>query len=454
MHVMFHRYGQFAGGIDLPDENASTIDQPIGMVDSVATLRVPLAPCGTAGASPVVDVGTNVQCGERLAAAPGPGGVDIFAPAAGRVAALTTAVVRHGRDLLACPAIELTDIHGGCGMGAAREVRDWRTVSSNTIRQQLAEGQIATSRPRPEPLIRWVQRAVATACQDLIVNAMENQPYITADHRLLVEYGPQVMQGLAILALACEARQVFLAVDARRTRDYASLVEPAIQYSVNRVALPHKYPIGADPILIKVLTRREVPLGGRPTDIGAAVIDASTCLAAYRWVACGQRLTGRVVTVNGDGVARPGNVFVPFGTSCHDLLGETDAPCVLGGPMTGRQVDGDAVVSPACESVLAVTPTPHAPPSQCIRCGWCRDHCPVRLNVAMLNDMYELGDVAQAEHLGVTACVGCGVCSYVCPARLPLTDRVRRLAGTVRHHRRSMPLLSDMAPSPAAEADR
>jgi Na+-translocating ferredoxin:NAD+ oxidoreductase RnfC subunit len=72
----------------------------------------------------------------------------------------------------------------------------------------------------------------------------------------------------------------------------------------------------------------------------------------------------------------------------------------------------------------------------------------------MLNDMYELGDVAQAEHLGVTACVGCGVCSYVCPARLPLTDRVRRLAGTVRHHRRSMPLLSDMAPSPAAEADR
>jgi electron transport complex protein RnfC len=437
---VFSRYGQFAGGIDLPDETAATIDQPIRSISVPASLSVPLAPCGGAGARPVVDVGETVSCGDPLAMAAGPRDVDIFSPVAGRVAAVSTVVITHGRDLLLSPAVEIVDIHGTCAIGSARETYDWRTASSRTIRDRLAEGRLATCHARPEPLVRWVQRASAAGCQVLIVNAMENQPHLTADHRMLVEYGPEVVQGLAILALAIEAQQVHLAVDGRRTHDYRGLIEPAIHYSVNRIALPHKYPIGADPILVKVLTRKEVPVGGRSEDVGASVIDVATCLAVYRWVACGQRLTGRVVTIDGDGVRRPGNVFAPFGARCRSLLGETDASMVLGGSMIGRVAPDEAVVSHGCESVLAVTPTPHAAASQCIRCGWCRDHCPVRLNVATLNDMYELGDIEQADHLGAMTCVGCGVCSYVCPARLPLTDRVRRLARTIRQQRQAMPL--------------
>jgi electron transport complex protein RnfC len=439
---VFNRYGQFVGGIDLPDETSRTIDRPIAAIDAVETLRVPLAPCGREGARPVVDVGERVDCGQRIALAAGPRDVDIFSPVGGRISALTTAVICHGRDLLESPALAITDIRGTCEIGSAREVYDWRTASSQTIRDRLLESQLATCRQRPEPLARWVQRSFTAGCQDLIVNAMENQPYLTADHRVLVEYGPEVIQGLAILALAIEARQVILAVDARHTRDYRNLVEPAIQYSVNRVALPHKYPIGADNILIKVLTRKEVPSEGRPSDIQTAVIDVASCLSVYRYIACGQRLTGRVVTVDGEGVEHPGNVFAPFGTSCRTLLETAAAPLVLGGPMLGREAPQESVITQACESVLALTPALHAPASQCIRCGWCRDHCPVRLNVATLNDMYELGDLEQAEHLGATSCVGCGVCSYVCPARLPLTDRVRRLAGTLRRQHTTLPLYS------------
>jgi electron transport complex protein RnfC len=453
MKDVFSRYGQFAGGIDLPEETSETIDQPIASAPAPTRLRVPLAPCGQAGAQPIVEVGQDVQCGETLAVAAGLRDTDIHAPVAGRVAGFEQVQIRCGRDLMLSPAIEITDIHGTCELGQARETSDWRTASSRTIRDRLAEAHIATHRGRPEPLRQWIHRATRGGCEALIVNAMENQPYLTAEHRLLVEYGEEVMQGLAILALATEAQQVFLAVEGRRTREYADLIDPAIQYSVTRVALPHKYPIGADAILVKVLMRREIPIGGRPEDVHVSIIDPATCLAAYRWIACNQRLTGRVVTVNGEGISHPANIFAPFGMACRDLLGPTEAPMILGGPMVGRTVSDEAVITQACESLLALSPTPHAPPSQCIRCGWCRDHCPVRLNVSMLNDMYELGDIEQADRLGALACVGCGVCSYVCPARLPLTDRVRRLGRTIHQQRRSIPLYTRNRRATSEEAD-
>ena len=131
--------------------------------------------------------------------------------------------------------------------------------------------------------------------------------------------------------------------------------------------------------------------------VGAAVVSAATCLAVLRWVACGQRGVGRVVTVAGPRAAYEANVWVPFGTSCLELAGETDGAVIHGGPMSGARCTAKAVVTAATAAVLALDATPAPLPGPCIRCGWCTDHCPARLPVAALNDAFELSLVDRAR---------------------------------------------------------
>lgn len=440
--MAFHRYGKFVGGIDLPEEKQATIDKPIAPAESLRRLLIPLAPCGRAPATPAVAVGKSVAAGERIAVAKDEG-VDIFAPLDGRVESITTAVVVVGRELIRTPAIELADLSPPGPIGPNEPVFEWIDAGSADLRDRLAAGQLTTSRLKPQPLMQWAESARKAGCRHLVAKAMEGQPYVTAEHRLLVEHAAEIVAGLVILAKAAEIEDIIIAVDVCRTGDYQALLSSTAEFAVNPVALPRKYPIGADAVLLKILLGKEIPCGGTPADIGAAVIDPSTCLAAYRWVACRQRLNARVVTVSGSGAKKPANLLVPFGANCYDLLDDVEGPVILGGPMVGQISTDEAVISPSIDAVLAQDPTPEGTSVQCIRCGWCRDHCPMRLNVAVLNDLYELSHIDRAERSGVQSCVQCGVCSYVCPARLDLTERVGMLKRTVRRMRRAMPLFNE-----------
>jgi electron transport complex protein RnfC len=165
-------------------------------------------------------------------------------------------------------------------------------------------------------------------------------------------------------------------------------------------------------------------------DLGIASIDPATCHAVLRWVVGGLPPTARVVTVSGDRPGRHENLWVPFGVPCEHLLAPSGTH-VHGGPMTGLRYDRDAVVSCTTDALLALDADAPDPPGPCIRCGWCTDHCPARLNVAALNDAFEMGDVELAERLKTLACVHCGICTYVCPARLPLSQRTQELKRTI-----------------------
>ena len=169
-------------------------------------------------------------------------------------------------------------------------------------------------------------------------------------------------------------------------------------------------------------------------DVGAAVIGPAACVAVDRWVACGRPPTHRVVTISGDGAREPGNFRVPLGAACEDLVGcdpsGPDRPGELilhGDPMTGVACDADTVVTAATNAVLRLAAPRPRWPQACIRCGWCVDRCPARLNVAALNDDFELDRVADARRRRAMACVDCGTCSYLCPSRLPLAQRIRQL---------------------------
>jgi electron transport complex protein RnfC len=284
------------------------------------------------------------------------------------------------------------------------------------------------------PVSNWIDRARRNRCRTLICNGMENQPRVTAEHRILAEFPQAVVEGLRILARLTAARETFLAVDRRRTGDYRGLVESARRHDIERVALTHKYPTGADAVLVKVLTRREVMFAGVPIGQHIAVTEPATCLAVYRQVVCGQAPVGRVVTVIGGGDLPAGNYYLPFGTVVSDIIPHG---AIHGGPMSGLRCDESAVVTPGTDALLKLQADEQFAPGPCIRCGWCTGHCPARLNVAMMNDHFELGEVLQARRDGVFACVECGICTYVCPAGLPLSQRMRKLKWALRRTRRN-----------------
>ena len=438
--MLFRRYGRFAGGIDLPDEKVATLNLPIDPYRPTETLRVPLGCCGTA-ATAIVEVAQKVARAEKIAKA-APGGVDVFSPVEGRVAGFCTVRVAVDDEFVSSPAVEIAPDAGQVESGRPVRRFDWRTAGASALRERIAGGALTTHRRPVEPLDRWVHRARARGCRTLIANAMENQPYVSADHRLLVEYGEEVMGGLAILGKAIDAHQVIIAADSRRTADYQQIADPGRTYGIARIALPHKYPTGADPMLVKVLLRRETPPGGSTMKVGAAVTDPATCLAVFRSVACEIPPTARAVTIAGPRAPEPRNYWVPFGTRCLALVEDAAQPVIHNGPMVGLRCPPDAVVGPATDVILALEAAVPNPPTPCIRCSWCTDHCPARLNVAALNDAFELGRIAQARRLIAPACVECGVCTYVCPARLPLSQRVKQLKRAIQHNAQSMPLFA------------
>ncbi|MCK4275315.1 MAG: RnfABCDGE type electron transport complex subunit C [Phycisphaerae bacterium] len=441
--MIFRRYGSFAGGIQLPEEKQATQDLPIRQCPIPQRLRVPLTYCGGRPAGPLVEVNATVRASGRIAAAADAESMDVFAPLSGRVAGLTVVSVAGPDGFVRCPAIELTELSETPDPALRQSPFEWRQASCEQLLDRLGDAGAATHRQPTEPLRRWVHRAKQKGCTILVANAMEPQPYVTADHRMLIDNGTDVITGLAILAKVIGADRVMLAADRRRTDRYRRILAPARRLRINLVALQYKYPTGADKILLKVLTGKEVPPGREPMDVGVAVTDVATCLSVYRAAVCGEPATGRVVTVSGERASNAGNFYVPFGASYRELTGTADPPIIHGGPMNGLRCPEDAVVGPSSDAVLAIDSPAPAAATPCIRCGWCTDHCPARLNVAVLNDVYELGRMDQARRLSAEACIGCGVCSYVCPARLPLSQRVKQLTRSITAERREMPLFAE-----------
>ena len=426
------RFGTFTGGIDLPDDKGPALNAPIGAWGEISHISLPLGRTAARAASPIVEKNRKVAAGELLATGHNET-PDIFAPADAIVSGFSTVEVAGRHATHKSPAIDL-EVTSPVELPATDPVEPhWSGLDEAGLWDRLTEGQIPVHRGGAVSLAAWVLRARSKSCGLLVANAMEQQPLVTANHRLLAEYGREVTEGLAILARATGITNAALVVPRRRTDAYRGLADPAREYKITQVALSHKYPTEADTILVKVLTRRNVPPGRTPMDAGVAVIDPATCFAVYRWIACAQRLAGRIVTVSGAAKHEGGNYFLPFGAYCLDIINSEDRIVIHGGPMIGTLCNDRTVITPATDAILSIKPSPHAPPSPCIRCGWCTDHCPARLNVAALNDDFELCLVEHARRLGVSACVHCGVCSYVCPARLPLAQRVGELALAAIH---------------------
>lgn len=269
----------------------------------------------------------------------------------------------------------------------------------------------------------------------LIINAVECEPYLTADHRVMLERGEEVMIGVDILRKALGNPETIIGIENNKPDAIAHLQKLAAEFpGITVQPLKVKYPQGGEKQLIEAVTRREVPAGKLPIDVGAVVQNVGTALAVYEAIQKNKPLIERVVTITGYGVKNPMNVLARVGTPITNLLefagGLTDdaAKVISGGPMMGKALKNlGAPVAKGTSGVL-VMPERLAyreKEQQCIRCAKCSFGCPMGLEPYLLYRLAQRSMLENLEQEEVMSCIECGSCSYTCPAALPLLDFIR-----------------------------
>lgn len=281
----------------------------------------------------------------------------------------------------------------------------------------------------------------------VLINGSECEPYLTADYRVMLEYPQPVLIGGILVALACGAKSVFYCIEDNKPEAIASMRD-----ALSKIAVPAgidarvrvmktKYPQGGEKQLILAALGRKVPFPGLPMDVGVDVQNVATATAIAAKILRGKNLTHRVVTVTGQGIKRPKNLFVPMGTSIQTLVdfcgGLTDDAerVILGGPMMGFAVGSlDIPVTKGTSGITVLTAreTAKSEETNCVHCGRCVSVCPMNLVPTKLALASRVKNTEVLEAYSVGACMECGSCAYVCPASLPLVQLIRTGKGLIQ----------------------
>lgn len=277
----------------------------------------------------------------------------------------------------------------------------------------------------------------------IIINCAECEPFITANHRLLLEQPASVINGIKILIKALGVRTAYIAIEDNKL-DAANKLEELLAGSkmISVKVMKTKYPQGDERQLIYALTGREIPTGKLPSDVGCVIFNAETCSAIYKAFANGIPLVSRIVTVDGDCVKRPKNLLVPIGTSVTDIIeycgGLVRQPkkLISGGPMMGTaQWDTEMPVTKATSAILLFSDNfgkKNVPVQTCIRCGKCVANCPMHLMPIYIAQFSQKGELAKCEKYGAMSCVECGSCSYNCPGGVEIVQYIRAAKSEIK----------------------
>ena len=269
----------------------------------------------------------------------------------------------------------------------------------------------------------------------LIINGVECEPYLTADHRLMLEKSEEIVVGIKILMKALQLKKAVIGIESNK-KDAIGLFKSIIkkEEGIQVAALQVKYPQGGEKQLVKAILGREVPKNGLPLDVGVIVYNVGTIFAVYEAIQFNKPLIERVVTVTGKKLENPSNFWVKIGTPVKDLvaqvggLPEGTRKLVNGGPMMGKAIKNtDVPVTKGTSGILVISEdeASRGKAENCIRCGECVFVCPMGLEPHLLMNLTEKGFYEKAAAEDIMTCIECGSCSYVCPSHRPLLDYIR-----------------------------
>jgi electron transport complex protein RnfC len=266
----------------------------------------------------------------------------------------------------------------------------------------------------------------------LIVNGCECEPLLTADYRLMLEYPEAIIKGAELARVAVGAQRTLIGIEDNKGNAASTLSKHSDHFPAEIRLLKTKYPQGAEKNLIYALLRREVPRGGLPFDVGVVVQNVGTVKAIWDAALAGKPLYERAVTVAGNGIREPKNIWARIGTLsqtavdfCGGLTGDVNS-IIVGGPMMGiAQWTLDVPIVKGTSGILAWSSSAPAAEHPCIRCARCIEHCPMGLSPTQLAKFIQFEKWEQAEKWGALDCVECGCCQYICPSKIPLVHWLR-----------------------------
>lgn len=401
----------------VPDELELILGQHIG------------APC-----QPTVAKRQEVAVGQVIGEVKKGLGVPLHSPVAGKVKDIGMSA--HPLRVSA-PSITLTVDREA--VPASYEKADWRKLDGGELLARVHDGGIIGIGGAGFPTHVKLKPPAGSPVDTLILNGAECEPYITADHRAMLEYTGEIIEGACILLKILGIKECHIGIennkpDAIKAMNEAAARIPSGEATIRVRPLQVKYPQGSEKQLIQAVTGRKVPAMALPSAVGVVVQNVSTAKAVYDAVACGKPLYEKVVTIAGKGIGRPANLLVKVGTKVKDIvdyLGGLQpglAKIILGGPMMGFAVSSlEVPVTKTTSAVLFLTKeeVDTRPHSQCIRCGWCLEACPMGLEPKEIAIHVEAGKAEVTEPFGVFDCFECGSCAYVCPAKRPLVQFIR-----------------------------
>lgn len=425
--------GRFRGGVHPGDFKELTADKNIRAVEPPESVVIPLSQHIGAPCTSLVKKGDRVFVGQRIGDSDARLTAPVHSSVSGTVAGIVSIEAPGGRQIQAVSIANdgLYELLPGL-----EPAEDPLELEPADIIKRIRDAGIVGMGGAAFPTHFKLNVPAGKRIDTLIINGVECEPYLTADHRLMVESQDEIMQGIGVTMRALQVQRAYIGIEDNKPDAISVLTDRLARVAgVDVVPLKVKYPQGAEKPLIKAVLGREVPPGRLPLDVGVVVINIGTTVAIADALYRGMPLVSRVVTVTGPIVREPSNVLARVGTPVSYLVeacGGLTSPLgkvVIGGPMMGiAHYTLDTPVTKGMSGVLAYSQAQARllEPTVCVRCGKCIQACPMGLMPGTLAEMVEAGQYDLAEKGHILDCIECGCCAYICPGNRRIVQTIRQ----------------------------
>lgn len=427
------------GGIH-PADNKLSAGRAIETLPVPSEVKIPVSQHIGAPAQPIVAVGDQVKVGQLIAQAGGFVSANVHSSVSGKVKKIEDFVDGNGykkQAIIITVEGDEWDESIDRSVGIRRDV----TMQPSEICKKISEMGLVGMGGATFPTHVKLAVPDGKKCEALVINGVECEPYLTSDHRLMLEKGEEVMIGIKILMTALGVNKAYIGIENNKKDAIEYMSKLASGYSgVEVVALKLQYPQGGEKQLIDACMGRQVPSGKLPIDVGAVVQNVGTAYAVYEAVQKNKPLIERVVCVTGKPLQRPSNFIVRIGTPVQtviDAAGGVPEDCekvIGGGPMMGRAFTHlDVPVIKGTSGILLMNKaeSKRGETVNCIRCAKCVGVCPMGLEPFLISKLSSKGMFEECEKERIMDCIECGSCNFTCPSNRPLLDYIRLGKGKV-----------------------
>ncbi|MBP2033717.1 electron transport complex protein RnfC [Clostridium algifaecis] len=422
----------FRGGVHPDGSKKYTANKPIEIAPIPDKVFIPVRQHIGAPASPVVQKGDLVKKGQLIAKSGGFVSSNVHASISGKV--LDVGDYPHPNFGM-CTSIVIENDGKDEWEEGIPTSRKFEDLSENEIMDIIKEKGIVGMGGATFPTHVKLSPPKDKTVDTFILNAAECEPYLTADHRAMLEYDDKIVSGVKIVEKLLKPKKCYVGIEDNKPDAIENMKKAFSGTGVEVVGLPTKYPQGAEKMLIKVLTGKEVPSGGLPVDVGVVVQNVGTVIAISDAVERNIPLIQRITTVSGGAIKEPKNILVRIGTTFEEVIkfcggfSKDPVKLITGGPMMGFALSNlDVPVIKGVSGILAISKEDAntGEESPCIRCGRCINACPMGLNPSMLsilgqNDLYE----EAKEDYNLLDCIECGSCVFTCPAKRNIVQYIK-----------------------------